>query len=148
GPKNSLKELIDSCHSKGIAVIMDIVLNHSFGQSPMVQMYFNSATGQPAADNPWFNVTAPHQSIQFGYDFNHTSDATKYFVDRVLQFWLTEYKMDGFRFDFTKGFTQKVTTNDNDLAAYDTGRINILTRINNSVHAVVPDAYVILEHFA
>ena len=148
GPKNSLKELIDSCHSKGIAVIMDIVLNHSFGQSPMVQMYFNASTGQPAADNPWFNVVAPHQSIQFGYDFNHSSDATKYFVDRVLTFWLTEYKMDGFRFDFTKGFTQKQTNNDNDLSAYDTGRINILTRINNTVQSVVPGAYVILEHFA
>ncbi len=148
GPKNSLKELIDSCHSKGIAVIMDIVLNHSFGQSPMVQMYFNSSTGQPAADNPWFNVVAPHQSIQFGYDFNHSSDATKYFVDRVLTFWLNEYKMDGFRFDFTKGFTQKQTNNDNDLSAYDTGRINILTRINNTVQSAAPGAYVILEHFA
>ena len=31
GPKNTLKEFIDSCHSKGIAVIMDIALNHSFG---------------------------------------------------------------------------------------------------------------------
>ncbi|HTQ65756.1 MAG TPA: alpha-amylase family glycosyl hydrolase [Puia sp.] len=148
GPKNSLKELIDACHSNGIAVIMDIVLDHSYEQSPMVQMYFNTATNEPASDNPWFNVTAPHQSIQFGYDFNHTTDATKYFVDRVLQFWLTEYKMDGFRFDFTKGFTQKQTTNDNDLSAYDTGRISILTRINNYVHSVVPDAYVILEHFA
>jgi len=148
GPKNTLKELIDSCHSKGMAVIMDIVLNHSFGQSPMVQMYFNQATGQPAADNPWFNVVAPHQSIQFGYDFNHTSDATKYFVDRVLQFWLTEYKMDGFRFDFTKGFTQKQTNNDNDLSAYDTGRINILKRINHTVQTASQNAYVILEHFA
>ncbi|PWT76708.1 MAG: 1,4-alpha-glucan-branching protein [Bacteroidetes bacterium] len=148
GPKNSLKALIDSCHNRGMAVIMDIVLNHSYGKSPMVQMYFNEATGQPAADNPWYNVTAPHQSIQFGYDFNHSSDATKYFVDRVTKFWLTEYKMDGFRFDFTKGFTQKQTTNDNDLSAYDTGRVNILTRIHHAIESVDPNAYVILEHFA
>jgi len=26
-------------------------------------------------------------------------------VDRVNAYWLTEYKIDGFRFDFTKGFT-------------------------------------------
>ncbi|HEX6171428.1 MAG TPA: alpha-amylase family glycosyl hydrolase, partial [Chitinophagaceae bacterium] len=32
GTKNSLKEFIDSCHSKGIAVIMDIALNHATGQ--------------------------------------------------------------------------------------------------------------------
>ena len=34
GPKNTLKEFIDSCHTKGIAVIMDMALNHSFGLIP------------------------------------------------------------------------------------------------------------------
>ena len=41
---------------------------------------------------------------QWGNDFNHESKATQYFVDRVLKYWLTEFKIDGFRFDFTKGF--------------------------------------------
>jgi hypothetical protein len=40
-----------------MAVIMDMVLNHSFGQSPMVQMYWDGGNNRPAADNPWFNVT-------------------------------------------------------------------------------------------
>ena len=35
GTKNSLKEFIDSCHSKGIAVIMDIALNHATGLMPV-----------------------------------------------------------------------------------------------------------------
>ncbi len=147
GPKNELKRLIDSCHSRGIAVIMDIVLNHSYGQSPMVQLYFNSAASQPAADNPWFNQTAPHQSISFGYDFNHESAATQYFVNRVLQFWLDEYRIDGFRFDFAKGFTQKQTNSDATLSAYDTGRINILSRYTDDIQSASPGAYVILEYF-
>jgi 1,4-alpha-glucan branching enzyme len=147
GPANRLKELIDSCHSKGIAVIMDLVLNHSFGQSPMVQLYFNSTGNKPSPDNPWFNENTPH-AFGFGYDFNHQSEATKDFVDRVLEFWLTEYKVDGFRLDFTKGLTQKPSTNDTEFSALDTSRVNILKRINNFIKSKSPDAYVILEHLA
>ena len=105
GPKNRLKELIDECHKQGIAVIMDIALNHSFGQSPMVQLYFDGSTGRPAANNPWFNPTARH-AFNVGYDMNHESLATRYFVSRVVEHWLKEYKIDGFRFDLSKGFTQ------------------------------------------
>ena len=146
GPANTLKEFIDSCHSNGIAVIMDIVLNHSYGQSPMVRMYYDGANNRPAPDNPWFNPVAPHAAITFGYDFNHESAATKYFVDRVMEHWLLEYKFDGFRFDFTKGFTQKSTTSDAALSAYDQSRVDILKRIHDSVQSKSPNAYTIIEH--
>ncbi|HYC29249.1 MAG TPA: alpha-amylase family glycosyl hydrolase, partial [Chitinophagaceae bacterium] len=148
GSKNDLKELIDSCHSNGIAVIIDMVWNHSYGQSPMVRMYFDNANNRPATDNPWFNPVAPHAAINFGYDFNHEADATKYFMDRVADFWLKEYKIDGFRLDFTKGFTQKVTTTDAQLSAYDASRVAILKRINDSIQTTSPGAYLILEHLA
>ena len=148
GPANSLKEFIDSCHSNGIAVIMDMVLNHSYDPSPMVKMYFDAANNRPAANNPWFNPVAPHAAIAFGYDFNHESDATKYFVDRVLEHWLLDYKFDGFRFDFTKGFTQKVTTTDAALSAYDSSRVRILKRIQDSIQSKSPNAYMIIEHLA
>lgn len=146
GTKNALKEFIDSCHSKGIAVIMDMVLNHAYGQNPQAQLYWDAANNRPAANNPWFNPVQPH-AFGFGNDFNHESDATKYFVDRVNEYWLTEYKMDGFRFDFSKGMTQKVSTNDGTFSAYDASRIAILKRINTFIKSKVPDAYVILEHF-
>ncbi len=108
GPKNTLKEFIDSCHKKGMAVIMDIALNHSFGLSPMVQLYFDAANNRPAANNPWFNPVPKH-AFNVGYDMNHESLATRYFVSRVVEHWLTEYKIDGFRFDLSKGFTQVQT---------------------------------------
>jgi 1,4-alpha-glucan branching enzyme len=48
GTRNSLKEFIDTCHANGIAVVMDIALNHSFGSSPMVQLYWDAANNRPA----------------------------------------------------------------------------------------------------
>ncbi len=147
GTKNALKGFIDECHSRGIAVIQDMVLNHSFGQSPMVQLYFNEATGKPASNNPWFNIDPKHP-YNVGYDFNHESLDTKYFVKNVLNFWMTEYKIDGFRFDLSKGFTQKTSTDDASFAAYDASRVAIWKDYNSYIKSIDPNFYVILEHFA
>lgn len=146
GSKNTLKEFINTCHENNIAVIMDIVLNHSYGQSPLVQMYFDPNAGdwgQPAAENPWYNQTSPNTDFSWGYDFNHESPDTKVFVKRVCDYWLTEYKFDGFRFDFTKGFTNTPGNG----WAYDASRIAILEDYADHIRATSPEAYVILEHF-
>lgn len=148
GRKQDYQRFIDECHKRGMAVIIDMVLNHSFGQSPLVQMYFNPNAGQwgqPSPDNPWYNQTCPHQPWCWGYDFNHLSAHTQEFIDRVNTFWLTEFKVDGFRFDFTKGFTNYQTGNQG--WDYDVIRINILKRMASKIWEVNPQAYVILEHF-
>lgn len=146
GTPNDYKQFIDEAHSMGMAVIIDMVLNHSFGQSPLVQMYSTSdgsTLGVPTSDNPWYNTTCPHPPYCWGYDFNHESLETQKFVDSILTYWLTEYKVDGFRFDFTKGFTNTPSAG----SAYDAARIAILKRIADKIWWVNPNAYVILEHF-
>ncbi len=143
GPKEDLKAFVDACHQNGIAVILDMVLNHSYGLNPMVHMYWDSENDRPAANNPWFNPVAPNTSYSWGYDFNHDSQDTKAFVDSVSTYWVDQYKVDGFRFDFTKGFTN--TTGDG--WAYDADRIAILKRMANKIWANNPNTYVILEHF-
>jgi len=150
GTKDKLKEFIDAAHAKGMAVILDIVLNHAFGQCPLVQMYFDpdaGTWGQPTDESPWFNPESTHP-YGVGYDFNHESQATKKFVRRVTRYWLTEYDVDGFRFDLSKGFTQKVTTDVNAWGQYDASRIAILKDYADTIWSVNPQAYVILEHFA
>jgi glycosidase len=144
GTKNDLKALIDECHRQGFVVIQDMVLNHAYGSCPLVKMYWDSANNRPAANNPWFNVSSPNTTYSWGYDFNHESQATKDFVDQVTRYWLTEYRVDGFRFDFTKGFTNTP----GDGSGYDASRIAILERMADKIWAVNPKAFVILEHFA
>ncbi|SHK79205.1 Por secretion system C-terminal sorting domain-containing protein [Hymenobacter psychrotolerans DSM 18569] len=155
GTKNELKRFIDECHRRGIAVLMDMVLNHSCGQSPMVQLYFDGNAGKPAANSPWFNQDATHP-FNVCYDFNHESPFTQYFVEKVNAHWLQEYKIDGYRFDLSKGFTQRVSaqpglTFDQQSALmgqYDQSRINTWTRIYGQLTAIDPNVFCILEHFA
>ena len=141
GTPDHFKAFIDSCHGKGIAVINDIVFNQAFGQSPMVNLYWDGVNNRPAANNPWFNEVCPHPPYCWGYDFDHSSEATKNFMDRVNHFWLNEYHIDGFRFDFTKGFS-------NNSNNYDDDRINLIKRMADTIWTLHPDAYVILEHWA
>ena len=141
GTPEHFKVFIDSCHGRGIAVINDIVFNQAFGQSPMVNLYWDALNNRPAANNPWFNEVCPHPPYCWGYDFDHSSDATKNFMDRVNLYWLDEYHIDGFRFDFTKGFSNNSNNYDND-------RINLLKRMADTIWSKHPDAYVILEHWA
>lgn len=148
GPKNNLKKLIDECHKRGIAVVLDMVLNHSYGQSPFVQMYMDNWV--VTEDNPWYNQESNFQntSLQFGFDFNHESEATRELVDSVNSFWMNEYKVDGFRFDFTKGFSNTPYGPTSWGSNYDLPRINNLKRMADEIWKRKPGALVILEHLA
>lgn len=151
GPEEDLKKFIDECHKRGMAVILDVVFNHSFGQSPQVRMYFDPSAGdfgQPTAENPWFNEI-PRHPFNVGFDYNHDSPHTQAFMKRNMHFWIEEFKVDGYRFDLSKGFTQNNTLGN--VAAwnqYDQSRINHWLRIRDEIHEVDEDVYLILEHFA
>lgn len=145
GTKDDLKYLIDKCHENGIAVILDVVFNHADYEFPYTKAYWGGS--QPAADSPFQNPTAPHLYSVF-FDFNHESTATQNYFDRVLEFWLKEYKVDGYRFDLSKGFTQKKSLTDAQMAAYDENRIKALKHFYDQIRTFDKDSYLILEHFA
>lgn len=152
GTANDYKAFIDACHAKGIAVIMDMVLNHSYGQSPLVRMY-QDGNGNPTADNPWYNQKSnfAHPDAQWGADFDHESEYTKALVDSICSYWMKEYKIDGFRFDFTKGFSNTQYPKDGDDSwgsPYDVARISNLKRMYDEIKKRNSDAIVIFEHLA
>ncbi|MBI1316911.1 hypothetical protein GC167_08660 [bacterium] len=148
GPADDLKRFIEECHKKGIAIILDITLNHQFGQSPLARMYWDAVNNRPAAYNPWMNPIDKHP-FSVGYDLNHESPATQVFCKKVLKHWIEEYRVDGFRFDLSKGFTQNNTLgNVGAWNAYDQNRINRLADYGNYIWSMAPGAYLILEHFS
>ncbi|MBK7884766.1 MAG: 1,4-alpha-glucan-branching protein [Chitinophagaceae bacterium] len=145
GTKNNLKKFIDEAHKRGIAVIMDAVLNHATGLSPLAQLYWDGNNNAPAANSPYFNVTAKHPFNVFN-DFNHESEATKYHTARYIRHWLTEYRLDGFRWDLSKGFTQKECGDVNCWNNFDANRIATWQRYYDSSQVVSAGSYNILEH--
>ena len=141
GSPDDFKTLVDSLHGRGIAVIVDMVLNHAEGQNPLVKLWWDAANNAPSNDNPYFNTNCPHPPNCWGNDFDHESQATKDYVDQILRYWIEEYHVDGFRLDFTKGFTNGIG------GGTDVGRQNLLKRIANTVWSYKPGTYMILEHW-
>lgn len=146
GTEEDLKQLIDECHMRGIAVIQDVVLNHSFGQNPQHRMYSTGGPGDPPAENsPFFNPVPMHP-FNVGYDYNHDAPIVQEFTERNLRYWVQEYKIDGFRFDLSKGFTQNFSSNVAQWNQYDQSRVDHWNRIKNEIYAYDDEVYIILEH--
>ena len=144
GTEQAYKTFIDECHKRGIAVILDVVFNHATGQHPYAKMWWDSSANKTTSSNPFFNVDAPHNWSVF-HDFNHTYQYTIEYIDDVLEYWMKEYNVDGFRFDLTKGFVQN--PGNYDAGGYSAQRIGILKHYAETIRAVDEDAYIIFEHF-
>ncbi|MBR6034980.1 MAG: hypothetical protein IKP39_02880 [Paludibacteraceae bacterium] len=133
GSEKQIKSFIDECHKRGIAVILDMVLNHSTGLNPMNKLY---PYGTDLAQNPWFNVTAPHSDNVYE-DWNHGFEPAHSMFKRALQYWLKEYKVDGYRLDLSHGLcSDKANTSVENIKDYYEG-----------MKSVSSDAYMILEHW-
>ena len=160
GPPAKLKEFIDVCHQNGIAVILDLAINHVFGRSPLVRMWMTDADGDGWADsvgttaeNPYVNQNAMH-SYSVGSDLNHfrePNNLTNTYVVRTIRTWIQDYKIDGFRWDLTKGFTnacpsnvsggQEACTN-----SYLSDRVAKMKWYADKQWELDPNFYVIFEH--
>ena len=156
GTAAKLKEFIDLCHQNGIAVILDVALNHVFSRSPLERMWMldtnNDGWGNGiSAENPYANVNARH-SYNVGTDLNHTSALTDYYSQRTIQHWIREFKIDGFRWDLTKGFTQNCpytgsgSVQDACTNNYQADRVAILKHYADLQWTEDPNFYVIFEH--
>ena len=154
GTSDKLKEFIDLCHQNGIAVILDVALNHAFGRNPMLRMWMNDPDGDgwgsPSTENPYFNTTAMH-SYSVGEDFNHQQPRTQNYVQRVIKQWVEEYKIDGFRWDLTKGFTQNCPANvlggqENCTGNKQQDRVEVLQKYADYSWGLDANHYVIFEH--
>lgn len=150
GTEEKFKEFIDVCHQNGIAVILDVALNHAFGRNPMVRMWMNDPDndgwGDPSSENPYFNETARH-SYNVGSDFNHQSTLTQEYTKRVVKHWIEDFNIDGFRWDLTKGFTQNCSGSDDGCTnGYQQDRVDILKQYADYSWFLDAEHYVIFEH--
>ena len=145
GTRNDYKRFIDECHSRGIAVILDVVFNQSWGQHPWCKMYWDAANNRPAADSPFQNDIAPH-GFSVGNDWKQEYTPVRDHFCDVLKYWIKEYKVDGYRFDLGKGLGDSNSYTNGDSKKNDS-RINNLKRFDAAIKGANPKAYTIVEHF-
>lgn len=150
GTEDKLKEFIDLCHQNDIAVILDLVMNHAFGRSPLVRMWMDdpdgNGFGDVSSENPYFNENPTH-SYNVGSDFNHQQPHVQEYTRRVIKHWIEEFKIDGFRWDLTKGFTQNCSGSDEGCTnSYQQDRVDVLRNYADYSWSIDDSHIVIFEH--
>ena len=134
GKPEDLKALIDECHKRGIAVILDMVFNHTKGTNPMAKLY---PYGNDLQYNPWFSTNPPEGDNGYGEEWNHDFGPAHEMFTRAFAYWLKEYKIDGYRLDLSHGLCGNTNNAVSNLKDY----------YQNGVQATSPGAYMILEHW-
>ena len=91
GTPDDFKYMVDRLHARGIAVIMDIVWNHFTTNDNFMWNYDGSQTyfDSPQVDTPW------------GAQADFDKVAVRDYYANSAQYWLEEYRLDGFRMDAT-----------------------------------------------
>lgn len=143
GTPDAYKAFIDECHAQGIAVILDMVFNQTDWQHPWYRLY------EPGS-NPFYNVTAPHAYSVLN-DVKQGNALVQQQFEDCLRYWLTEYKVDGFRFDLVKGLGNNdsyANAGDDATNAYNASRVARMKRLHEVVKEVKADAYFINENLA
>lgn len=154
GTPDDYRRLIDECHRRGMAVILDIVFNQTAGGHPWYQMY-------PIDRNPMYNGTSPHAYSVLN-DWNQDHPLVLRQEKDALRFWLEEYHVDGFRFDLVKGlgsnssygnvYDEATNTfgppSESATNAFNSSRVARMAELHAAMREVAPTAYFINENLA
>ncbi len=148
GTPDELKELIDTAHQLGIAVIMDIV--HSHAVKNEVEGLGNFA-GDP---NQYFYPGDRHEHPAWdSLCFDYGKDNVLHFLLSNCKYWLEEFGFDGFRFDgvtsmlyYSHGLGEAFMGYGDYFNGHeDDNAICYLTLANRLIHEVKPKAITIAE---
>ncbi len=109
GGPEGLKRLVDQCHAKGMAVVLDVVYNHLGPEGAYLQEYGPYFTDEYGT--PW--------GAAVNYDESYSYGVRNYFVQNALS-WFADYHIDALRLDAIHGI-------------YDFGALHILREISDAV---------------
>jgi len=148
GTPEEFKALVDDAHSKGMAVVMDLVQSHAVGNENeglslldgREDLYFYKG---PQGYHPAWGTRC----------FDYGKDEVKYFLLSNCKYWMEEYHIDGFRFDGVTSmlyWDHGLGKDFGDYALYydsgvDENAVSYLALANMLIHEINPNAVTIAE---
>lgn len=92
GGPDGLKRLVDACHARGMAVILDVVYNHLGPEGNYLHAFGPYFTGR--YHTPWGDAV--------NFDGPDSDAVRRFFISSALQ-WMVEYHVDALRLDAIHG---------------------------------------------
>ena len=88
GGARALKRLVDACHARGLAILLDVVYNHLGPEGNYLSEFGPYFTDR--YKTPW--------GLALNFDGAHSDDVRWFFIHNALQ-WVDEFHIDGLRVD-------------------------------------------------
>ncbi|MFV9673281.1 MAG: alpha-amylase family glycosyl hydrolase [Acidimicrobiia bacterium] len=158
GTVDDLETLLDAAHERGIAVIIDLVINHSSVRHPWFIESEDQTSARadwylwehedPAWRGPWGQAVWHPDAGEYYYgifwegmpDLNLTNDAVTGEMHDIGRFWLDEVGVDGYRLDAARHLIEDgpIQTDTAETHAW-------LAEFRDDMHAVDPDTLILGE---
>ena len=100
GGPDGLKRLVDACHARGLAVLLDVVYNH-FGPVGNCSGMFGPYMTQRHR-TPWGDAV--------NFEDGRSDQVRRFFCDNALM-WMRDYHVDGLRLDAVHEFVDRSAVN-------------------------------------
>ena len=148
GTSKELKDLINTAHSMGIAVLLDVVHSHAIKNTNEGINEFDGTVYQFFHEGPKGDHSAWGTKL-----FNYGKNEVLHFLLSNLKYWMEEFHFDGFRFD---GVTSMLYQDHGLGSAFmnysmyfsmntDLDAVTYLQLANELIHALNPHALTIAE---
>ena len=148
GTPDDFKKLVDTAHSLGLRVIVDLVHSHAAKNELEGLSRFDGSLHQYFHKGPRGNHPAWDSRV-----FDYGKSEIAHFLLSNCRFWLDEYRVDGFRFDgitsmlYTDHGLERAFTSYDDYFGddIDLDALTYLTLASELAHSIRPDAILIAE---
>lgn len=158
GDNEDFKQLVDEAHKRGIAVIVDMVINHTSREHPWFidsvspgsahDSWYRWSATNPGYAGPWGQIVWHSGGSRYYYgvfwegmpDLNLRNPAVTQAMYAVADFWLNEMGVDGFREDAIKHLVEDGQKQENT-----PGTITWLTKWQAYLKSVKPDVFTVGE---
>lgn len=161
GTNAEFRRFVAAAHGRGIAVLVDMVLNHASSRHPYFlealrdtaspyRSWFRFSKAHPDQPGPWGQDAWYKSPVRDEYyygvfspempDLNYHTPAVRQEAKKVAEFWLDSMGVDGFRLDAVPFLVES-----GDTLMNSGGTHRFLHEYADYVHAIRPDAFTVGE---
>jgi alpha-amylase len=158
GTMDDFKKLLDAVHQRGMYLIIDLVINHTSSKNPW---FVDSNSSPEAAYRNWYiwSVNDPGYSGPLGYpwhpgnsgyyygvfseampDLNYNNPEVSAEMMKIVDFWLSNVGVDGFRVDAVKYLIEEGQKQENTASSH-----AWLEKFYTGYKAIDPNGYTVGE---
>jgi len=158
GTNDDLRQFIAAAHERGIAVIVDLVMNHTSNQHPWFvdaqtpgseyESWYVWRTERPTWRSPWGSEVWHPSGLRYYYglfwsgmpDLNYDNGAVTEEMFDIIRFWLEDVGVDGFRLDAVRHMIE-----DGEILSNTPATHAWLQNFHRYVRSISPDALAVGE---